>query len=117
MSAQSQQLFTDLKQLSPDEMAENAGEVAEILKSIANTNRLMILCSLAEGEKSVSTINAQVPLSQSALSQHLARLRRERLVATRKEGQTVFYRIDDPRIMELMSHLYRLYCAAPDARP
>lgn len=96
----------------PADMGQHASQVADTLKSIANPNRLMILCSLVEGEKAVGAINEQVPLSQSALSQHLARLRRKRLVATRKEGQTVYYRIQDARIMELMSHLYELYCAS-----
>jgi len=99
------------KQLSPEEMAEHAGEAADVLKSIANANRLMILCSLTGAEKSVRAINEQVPLSQSALSQHLARLRAENLVTTRRERQTVYYRISDPRIVDLISRLYDLYCA------
>ncbi len=115
MSSPSNQQPAHAGLLPPEEMTEHAGEVAEVLKSIANANRLMILCSLVEGEKQVSVINEQVPLSQSALSQHLARLRREKTVTTRKEGQTVFYRIADPRIVELMSHIYQLYCAAPDS--
>lgn len=98
-------------QLSSEEMANHADETAEVLKSIANPNRLMILCALIEEEKTVSAINELVPLSQSALSQHLARLRADNLVATRKESQTVHYRISDPRIVELMSRLYELYCA------
>jgi DNA-binding transcriptional ArsR family regulator len=97
--------------LTSEEMAGHAEEAAEVLKSIANPNRLMILCSLIEGEMTVSAINDQVPLSQSALSQHLARLRAENLVTSRKEGQTVHYRISDPRIVDLMSRLYELYCA------
>lgn len=107
-----QQGTTALKNaLTPEEMAGHAEEAAEVLKSIANPNRLMILCSLIEGEKTVGAINEQVPLSQSALSQHLARLRAENLVSTRKEGQTVHYSVSDGRIVELMSHLYELYCS------
>lgn len=97
--------------LTAEEMADHAEEAAEVLKSIANPNRMMILCSLTGGEMTVGAINEQVPLSQSALSQHLARLRAEHLVTSRKEGQTVHYRISDPRIVELMSRLYELYCA------
>lgn len=104
-----------IKMLTAEEMANHAEEAAEVLKSIANPNRLMILCALIEGEKTVGTINQEVPLSQSALSQHLARLRAEELVTTRKEGQTVHYRVSDPRILELMSSLYELYCA-PQSR-
>lgn len=100
-----------LTMLPPEEMAGHAEEAAEVLKSIANPNRLMILCSLAESEMTVGAINDRVPLSQSALSQHLARLRAENIVTSRKEGQTVHYRISDPRIVELMSRLYELYCA------
>ena len=105
------QQFSDTSALTPDEMAEHAAEASQVLKSIANPNRLMILCTLTEGEKSVGAINSSVPLSQSALSQHLARLRDENLVSFRKEGQSVFYRIRDPRIVALMSRLYELYCA------
>lgn len=110
MSPQGVQQGT-IAMLTSEEMAAHAEEAAEVLKSIANPNRLMILCSLVEGEMTVGAINDRVPLSQSALSQHLARLRAENLVATRKEGQTVHYRISDPRIVELMSRLYELYCA------
>ncbi|WP_143421413.1 ArsR/SmtB family transcription factor [Halovibrio salipaludis] len=108
------QQFSDTSALTPDEMAEHAAEASQVLKSIANPNRLMILCTLTGGEKSVGSINSSVPLSQSALSQHLARLRDENLVTFRKEGQSVLYRIQDPRIVALMSRLYELYCA-PDA--
>ena len=96
--------------LTSQEMADHAEEASEVLKSIANPNRLMILCALIEGEKTVGAINEEVPLSQSALSQHLARLRAEKLVTSRKEGQTVHYSVNDPRIVELMSRLYELYC-------
>ncbi|WP_218668211.1 ArsR/SmtB family transcription factor [Vreelandella utahensis] len=112
--ARTLQQFSGASALTPDEMAEHAAEASQVLKSIANPNRLMILCTLTEGEKSVGSINSSVPLSQSALSQHLARLRAENLVSFRKEGQLVLYRIRDPRIVALMSRLYELYCA-PDA--
>lgn len=106
--------FSNAAVLTPDEMAEHAAEASQVLKSIANPNRLMILCTLTEGEQSVGSINSSVPLSQSALSQHLARLRAEDLVSFRKEGQSVLYRIRDPRIVALMTRLYELYCA-PDS--
>lgn len=115
------QPFNNTDSLTPDEMAEHAGEASQVLKSIANPSRLMILCALTEGEQSVSAINTRVPLSQSALSQHLGRLRTEGLVNFRKERQSVLYRIHDPRIVALMSRLYELYCApyafGPDPDP
>lgn len=103
--------YNNTAPLTSDEMAEHAEEASQVLKSIANPNRLMILCSLIESEKTVGLINQEVPLSQSALSQHLARLRAENLVVSRKEGQAVHYRIRDPRIVQLMTRLYELYCA------
>jgi len=96
---------------SPEEMAEHAAEAARILKVLGNAHRLMVLCALVEGERSVSELNQTVPLSQSALSQHLARFRREGLVATRRESQTIYYRIADQKVLALMGKLYELYCA------
>ena len=75
-------------------MAANAGKAAALLKAMSNENRLLILCVLLDQELSVGEINARVPLSQSALSQHLAALRREALVSTRREGQSIFYRVN-----------------------
>lgn len=95
---------------SADEMAEHSDEAARVLKALANPNRLMVLCALVGGERSVSQINEEVSLSQSALSQHLARFRREGLVATRRESQTIYYRIADPKVLDLMAKLYQLYC-------
>ena len=89
-----------------------AGEVADTLSALANDRRLLILCKLVEvGEATVGTLAAEVGLSQSALSQHLARMREEGIVAFRREAQTMWYRIGDPRIETLLSTLHRLYCA------
>ncbi len=89
-----------------------AGEVADILSALANDRRLLILCKLVEvGEATVGTLAAEVGLSQSALSQHLARMREEGIVAFRREAQTIWYRIGDARIETLLSTLHRLYCA------
>lgn len=88
-----------------------AGEVAQILKAIGNARRLMLLCKLVEhGERTVGDLVDDVGLSQSALSQHLARMREERLVAFRRERQTLWYRIADPRTEALLATLYQLYC-------
>ncbi|MEF9602284.1 metalloregulator ArsR/SmtB family transcription factor [Paracoccus sp. PXZ] len=84
--------------------------VAERLSMLANAKRLLILCELAKGEMSVGALQGRVGLSQSALSQHLARMREAEMVATRREAQTVYYRIDDPRLEQLMAALYDAYC-------
>lgn len=90
---------------------KKADEVAGALKAIANTRRLMVLCKLVEhGERTVGDLADDVQLSQSALSQHLARMRDEGLVAFRRESQTVWYRIADTRTEALLSTLYQLYC-------
>ena len=92
-------------------MERDAGEVAGILRALANERRLMILCRLVEwGEASVGTLAEAVCLSQSALSQHLAKMRQEGLVAFRRDGQTLWYRIADPRVEELFATLHRLFC-------
>lgn len=89
-----------------------ADEVAQILKAIGNARRLMVLCKLAEhGERTVGDLAEDVGLSQSALSQHLTRMRDEDLVTFRRESQTLWYRIDDPRIEALLGTLYQLYCS------
>lgn len=88
-----------------------AGEVAQMLKAIGNARRLMLLCKLVEhGERTVGDLAEDVGLSQSALSQHLARMREEGLVAFRRESQTLWYRIADPRAEALLAALYQLYC-------
>ena len=88
-----------------------AGQVAETLKAIGNARRLMLLCKLVEhGELSVSDLAHDVGLSQSACSQHLARMRDEGLVAFRRESQTLWYRIADPLVEALLATLYQLFC-------
>jgi len=88
-----------------------AGEVAGVMKALANPRRLLILCHLAEvGSASVNALAAAVGLSQSALSQHLALMRDEGLVTFDRDGQTLNYRIADPRVGTLLDTLYSLYC-------
>lgn len=96
----------------PIEMLEaNAFEAAALLKSLSNESRLLILCNLISGEKCVGELNDRIPLSQSALSQHLARLRKDDMVKIRKEAQTVYYSIASPQAEAIISVLYNLYCA------
>jgi DNA-binding transcriptional ArsR family regulator len=88
-----------------------AGEVAQTLKAIGNARRLMLLCKLVEhGERTVGDLVEDDGLSQSALSQHLAKMRDEGLVTFRRKSQTLWYRIADPRTQTLLTTLYQLYC-------
>lgn len=99
------------RRFDPEVMEANAGDVAGLLRALANERRLMILCKLVEwGEANVNTLADAVGLSQSALSQHLAKMRAEGLVTYRRESQTLWYRIADPRIEQLFSTLHRLFC-------
>jgi DNA-binding transcriptional ArsR family regulator len=89
----------------------SAVRVTDLLKAMANPSRLMILCQLAEGEKSVGEMESVIGLSQSGLSQHLAVLRRKRIVATRREAQSIFYSLASTEVEEIMASLYRIFCA------
>lgn len=90
---------------------QKAEAVAETLKAMGNTRRLMLLCKLVEhGELTVSDLAREVGLSQSACSQHLAKMRDEALVTFRRESQTLWYAIADPRVETLLATLYQLYC-------
>lgn len=80
---------------------------------MSNPFRLMVLCTLAEGEKSVSELEGVVGLSQSALSQHLARLRREKIVVARRAGQTVFYSLYGKEAKAVLDTLYQVFCQPP----
>jgi len=92
-------------------LERKAAGVAGLLGALANERRLMILCRLVEwGEANVGSLADAVGLSQSALSQHLAKMRQEGLVAFRRDGQTLWYRIADPRVEELFATLHRLFC-------
>ncbi|MFW2391351.1 MAG: ArsR/SmtB family transcription factor, partial [Methyloceanibacter sp.] len=100
---------------APDDLATfeaNATMVATMLRALANERRLMVLCKLVEwGEGSVGALAEAIGLSQSATSQHLAKMRDEGLVAFRREGQTLWYRIAEPRIELLLAYLHKLYCS------
>lgn len=94
----------------------SAVRVTDLLKAMANPSRLMILCQLAEGEKSVGEMEAVIGLSQSGLSQHLAVLRRRGIVATRREAQSIYYSLASKEVEEIMAALYRVFCARVSAR-
>lgn len=86
-------------------------EAARLLTTLANAKRLMALCHLLEGEKAVGQLAELVGLAPAALSQHLAKLRDLRLVATRREGQTIHYRLASPEVAAILATLHSLYCA------
>ncbi|MCW5724155.1 MAG: helix-turn-helix transcriptional regulator [Maricaulaceae bacterium] len=102
-------LRTDL-QADLERLQEQAGEAARLLRLIGNENRLLILCLLAGGEMTVGALNAAVPLSQSALSQHLAKMREDGLVAARKDGLNVRYRVADGRAERILFTLKGIFC-------
>ncbi|ANP46736.1 ArsR/SmtB family transcription factor [Candidatus Viadribacter manganicus] len=91
------------------DLESRAGEAAELLKLLANDQRLIILCRLSADEMAVSELGEYVNLTQSALSQHLAKLRAHGLVATRREGQNVYYRLANPTAQKLVGALCELY--------
>ena len=93
------------------EMKVHAQDAAQLLKALANESRLMILCSLVQSELNVSELNDRVDLSQSALSQHLAWLRRENLVQTRRDAQTIYYSLQGTKAKEVIQVLQGIYCA------
>ncbi len=91
-------------------LQENARRASTLLKAMSNQHRLMILCQLTNGEKCVSELEKIIGLSQSALSQHLARLRRDDLVKTRREAQTIYYSLSGREAETVIETLYGLYC-------
>lgn len=92
-----------------ESLEEKAAEAARLLKLLANEQRLVVLCRLSGGEMSVTELGEHVDLSQSALSQHLAKLRADKLVATRRDAQTIYYRLADPIAERLVGVLCELY--------
>ena len=96
-------------------LEDKAELVSRLLKSLANERRLLIICHLIQGEKSVGELEKLVGLSQSALSQHLARLRKEALVTTRREAQTIFYSVASNEARAVLATLYELFCAEEPA--
>ena len=93
------------------ELEARALRAASLLKAMANPVRLLVLCQLAEGEKSVGELEGVVEVSQSALSQHLALLRQRKLVKSRRAGQTIFYTLDGTEAPALLAALYQVYCS------
>lgn len=94
-----------------DPFREQAGQAVALLKALSNENRLLILCYLTEAEEmSVGDLAEKISLSQSALSQHLGKLRDEGLVETRRQSQTIHYRVRDPKVAQVLALLHDLFC-------
>lgn len=102
--------------MDPAELEARAAEAEAFLRSLASRHRLMVLCSLVEGEMQAGELVRRLGLTQSNLSQHLAKLREEGLVEARREGTAIFYRIGSDRVRPILAELYRLFCADPEGQ-
>ena len=97
------------------QMETAADGASELLKALANRHRLMIVCQLIDGERAVGELAEVLKLRDSTVSQHLALLRKEGLVGTRRDGQTIYYSIASEPAREVLKTLYQVYCAPPKA--
>jgi ArsR family transcriptional regulator, virulence genes transcriptional regulator len=97
-------------------MRKHSGAAARLMRSLANRQRLLVLCALTEGELSVSELNRRVTLSQSALSQHLAVLRSEQLVSTRRDAQTIYYSLADGPAVRVLQLLHDEFCGSGESK-
>lgn len=104
----------DFEQYKLDRMIDNARGASEFLKALGHEGRLLILCYLASGEKSVSELENLLSSRQAAVSQQLARLRLEGLVRYRREGKTIYYSIDDEKARRILDTIYDLFCGDDD---
>jgi DNA-binding transcriptional ArsR family regulator len=99
-----------------DEMATKAREASEFLKALSHESRLMLLCTLAQGECSVGELESILDERQSTVSQQLARLRLDRLVKTRRDGKTIYYSLADENVRVLLEALHSIFCTPPKAK-
>src|SRR5690606_10612880 len=102
--------------IEPEAMRAHAGKAARLLKALANEKRLQLLCLLVDGERNVGELNARLDLSQSALSQHLAVLRKDGLVQCRRDGQSMLYSLAPGPAQSVLETLHGIYCGAGTAR-
>lgn len=109
-------LMMDLQSFSLAEFEQSAGKAAALMRTLGNEKRLMILCQLGDGELSAGSLQEPLGLSQSALSQHLAVLREAGVVATRRDSQTIWYRIADPAAVRIIETLAAIFCPEKPAR-
>lgn len=109
--------LSDLEEDEMERLALNATEAAQFLKAVSHEGRLMILCYLATGEKSVTELEQLLHARQAAVSQQLARLRLEGLVSTRRDGKTIWYRLSDERAMRILELVYEMFCNPDEPAP
>ena len=124
MALKKQQEILNVKQASPanapvldlDWMRHQAGQVVSLLKVIGNPDRLLLLCQMLQGEYSVGELEEMLDIHQPTLSQQLGVLRSEGLVATRREGKYIYYRVSHPHVQVILETLHKLYCGVPPAK-
>jgi DNA-binding transcriptional ArsR family regulator len=103
--------MTDSTTIDARKMANAAQKASELMKTLGHKDRLMVLCHLASGEKSVGELASLLDIPQSPLSQHLARMRKESLVSTRREAQTIYYSISSGKAGRMVELMHELYCS------
>ncbi|MFK7940013.1 MAG: ArsR/SmtB family transcription factor [Roseovarius sp.] len=103
-------LSDQMSEAEMDRMMQSACEASNFLKAISHEGRLMILCHLASGEKTVTELEELLSARQAAVSQQLSRLRTEGLVAPRRDGKAIYYRLSDPRAVQILDLVYALFC-------
>ena len=108
--------MTEETTIDPVLMAVAASKASELMKTLGHKDRLMVLCHLSSGEKSVGELANLLDIPQSPLSQHLARMRKEKLVTTRRDAQTIFYSIASLEAARMVQLMHDLYCSAQDVR-
>jgi ArsR family transcriptional regulator len=109
--------MADLNNLAPDEMdsmMDQVRDAAGFLKALAHEGRLMMLCHLVSGEKTVTEFEKLLSMRQPAVSQQLMRLRSDGLVTARREGKAIYYAIADPRVAQVVSTLHEMFCPDKD---
>lgn len=108
--------MTEETPIDPVSMASAAAQASELMKTLGHKDRLMVLCHLSSGEKSVGELAGLLDIPQSPLSQHLARMRKENLVKTRREAQTIYYSIASREAERMVQLMHELYCSQPEVR-
>ncbi len=103
----------DAHPIDPTQLRDAAHQASEMLRVLANENRLLLMCQLSQGERSVGELEALLHIHQPTLSQQLGILRNKHLVATRRSGKQIFYRVNNEQALHILQMLYTLYCPAP----